>query len=264
MRTAVDLFCGEAGGWALGLAWAGVRVIHACEKDEARARAYGARWKVPVHRDVSTFTGDLVGHRPWLLAGSPPCKGISEVNQKGKGVDDDGLFFEAIRVADELRPPWVALENVSALRTRGADRVLDGLEGIGYAPRPFVVGSANAGADHLRPRVLIVAANTQGGKRRPARQPWAPALDPLTERFIDAGPVGRGEGLLHVGPETLGRAVRAYDGFSDADAERARHALGDSLDPLFPFLIAKALIAWESGDVRGLSAEASAKAEATA
>jgi site-specific DNA-cytosine methylase len=102
-RTAIDLFCGAAAGWTLGLHWAGVRVSTAAEADPVRRAAYNERWApIYVHEDVRLM-GKQNCSSPWLLAGSPPCKGISEVNHKGKGVDDDGLFFEAIRLAAELR-----------------------------------------------------------------------------------------------------------------------------------------------------------------
>lgn len=257
-RTAIDLFCGAAGGWGLGLHWAGVRVSAAVELDDQRADAYRARWGVPVLGDVAQLTArDFRAHpNPWLVCGSPPCKGISEVNHKGKGVDDDGLFFEAIRLAVDLRPAWISLENVSRLRTRGADRVLERLEQAGYAAETLVVGSDAAGKDHGRQRVFIVASDTRsasdakGGEGRPARQPWAPPFRPAAEwPWILLGPESRRRGLGRLRAGALGRHLRAYDGVSAGVAEFARRAYGDALDPVFPLAIARALIAWEEGRV---------------
>lgn len=254
-RTAVDLFCGGAGGWGFGLHLAGVRVSVAVEANPHRRELYHARWGVPVLPDVVGLAGAAVvaaggGARPWLLCGSPPCKGISEVNQKGKGVDDDGLFFEAIRLGLETRPDWIALENVSRLRTRGADRVLEQLELGGYACWPLVVSSLSAGKDHERRRVFIVARRSdlpdpQGREGGLAGLSWqAPRRAPA--RWFDVGhPGDRRGGLGHLRAQALGRHVRAYDGVSDRVAEQARHAYGDTLDPIYPYLIAQALIAWE-------------------
>lgn len=254
-RTAVDLFCGAAAGWTLGLHWAGVTVVAGCEADPARAAAWRARWGRYVHPDVRGM-GAHNCSSPWILAGSPPCKGISEVNHKGKGVDDDGLFFEAIRLGAELRgrdggPAWLALENVSRLRTRGVDRVLAAMEQAGFEPLdPVVVGSAEAGKDHDRQRVFLIASN-------PARREgWVagqsrPALGgPAPRRFDVAGPEDRRARLAHLGPEALSRHLRAYDGVSDRVADFARGAYGDAVDPLLPYLVARALIAWEDGDRR--------------
>lgn len=61
------------------------------------------------------------------------------------------------RVVAECRPAWVLAENVPALRTRGADRVLADLGALGYACVPLVVGAWAVGAPHRRDRVWIVA-----------------------------------------------------------------------------------------------------------
>lgn len=255
MRTAIDLFCGAAGGWTLGLHWAGVTVVSAAEANAHRRAAHAARWGRYVHPDVAAM-GKHNTSTPWLLCGSPPCKGISEVNHKGNGVDDDGLFFEAIRLAAELRdhdggPDWLALENVSRLRTRGADRVLAAMEQAGFAPLdPIVVGSAEAGKDHDRQRVFLVAANPARRERRPAGQPRAAPSGPAARRIDVAGPGDRRARLAHLGAEALGCHLRAYDGVPDRVAEFARHAYGDAVDPLLPYLIARGLIAWEDGDRR--------------
>lgn len=254
-RTGIDLFCSAAGGWTLGLHWAGVRVVTAAEADPVRRAAYRERWGVYVHSDVKLM-GPRNTESPWLLAGSPPCKGISEVNHKGQGVDDDGLFFEAIRLAAELRehdggPDWLALENVSRLRTRGANRVLAAMEQAGFAPLdPVVVGSSEAGKDHDRERVFLVASNASGGKGWAARQPRSAPCGPAPRRLDVAGPGDRRARLAHLGPEALSRHLRAYDGVPNRLADFARGAYGDAVDPLVPYLVARGLIAWEDGDRR--------------
>jgi DNA (cytosine-5)-methyltransferase 1 len=159
---ALDLFCGAAGGWHFGLSRAGIDVVAGCEADPWRRTVYQARYGVPVYPDVQTLTGEqvLADHGPIdLVAGSPPCQDASTANTSGRGVDGErtGLFFDAIRLVGELRPRWVAFENVPGLRARGIDRVLSGLEELGYAARPLVVGAVHAGAPHLRKRVVIVA-----------------------------------------------------------------------------------------------------------
>lgn len=255
MRTAIDLFCGAAGGWSLGLHWAGVAIVAAAEAVPERRAAHAARWGRYVHHDIKTM-GAHNTSSPWLLCGSPPCKGISEVNHKGNGVDDDGLFFEAIRVGAELRakdggPDWLALENVSRLRTRGADRVLAAMEQAGFTPHdPVVVGSAEAGKDHDRQRVFLIASNPSRGEGRPARQPRETVGCAAARRHDIAGPQDRRARLAHLGAQALSCHLRAYDGVSDRVADLARHAYGDAVDPLLPYLIARGLIAWEDGDRR--------------
>jgi DNA (cytosine-5)-methyltransferase 1 len=161
----LDLFCGAAGGWSLGLHRAGFRTVAACEIDPWRRAVYARNFPgVKLYDDVRTLTAarlaaDL-GYLPDIIAGSPPCQDASAANAKGKGVDGarTGLFFEAIRIVGECRPRWCAFENVPHLRTKGYDQIGGGLEKIGYAAWPQVVGADDFQAPHIRKRVWIVAA----------------------------------------------------------------------------------------------------------
>ena len=166
MSAALDLFCGAAGGWSLGLHRAGVRTIAACEIDVWRRQTFACRWPdARIYADVRELTADRLladlGRLPDWIVGSPPCQDASCANAGGRGVDGDrtGLFFEAVRLVGECRPAWACFENVPGLRTRGADRMLAALEALGYACWPLVVGAVHAGAPHRRQRVWIVAAD---------------------------------------------------------------------------------------------------------
>lgn len=255
-HSAIVLFSGAANGWELGLHRAGVRTVAACERDPWRRQVTAERWGIPVYDDVRTVTAARLEadgvSRPWGLFGSPPCQDASEVNTKGKGVDGDqtGLFFDAVRLGAELRPAVIGLENVDRLRHRGIDRVCSALERVGYLPRPIVVGAGAVGAEHQRQRIWLLATDASRPQGRPSGQPWEAACDPASGRVELGRPEDGGLGLEHLRPEALGRRVRAYDGVSDRLAERAREAYGDAVVPLIPFLIIRALIAWETGDAR--------------
>lgn len=159
----LDLFSAAAGGWSLGMHRAGFRTIAACEVIDWRRALYSQNNPgVPVYDDVTTLTADRLVRDgvglPDIIVGSPPCQDISSANTKGKGVDGErsGLYFEAVRLIDECRPRWFALENSANLRTRGADRVIDALEAIGYTCWPFVVSAGDIGANHERKRSWLV------------------------------------------------------------------------------------------------------------
>jgi len=80
-----------------------------------------------------------------------------------------GLFFEVLRLIDECKPAFVFLENVPAIRTRGAERVCKELAIRGYDLRWDVVSVAEVGAPHLRKRWFLLAAHTErieGGDKR--------------------------------------------------------------------------------------------------
>lgn len=182
MMRALDLFSGAAGGWTLGLHRAGFLTVAACEIVDWRRILYSENFpNVRLYDDVRTLTAARFvsdfGFLPDIIVGSPPCEDISNANATAKGVTGPRsiLYLEAIRLVGECRPRWFAFENSPALRTRGADRLLDELDAIGYACEPCVVGAAHVGANHLRKRSWLIgydprqlAANAiEAGRRSP-------------------------------------------------------------------------------------------------
>jgi site-specific DNA-cytosine methylase len=198
---------------------------------------------VPVFPDVRRLDGGALERlgRIDLIAGGFPCQDISLAGN-GAGLDGDrsGLWHEMRRVVGIVRPDWVLVENVPALRTRGADVVLDGLATEGYAAWPFVVGALHAGAEHRRLRVWIIAArralvadgNGDGRERLRLRDP----IDrERSSRWYDANGCGSramGDSALSrlaIGPgetETRGRRVSRRAGDSSGEPE----AMGDADD----------------------------------
>lgn len=168
----LDLFSAAAGGWSLGMHRAGYRTIAACEVIPWRRALYSQNNPgVPVYDDVTTLTAERlirdIGYLPDVIVGSPPCQDISSANTKGQGVDGERskLYFEAVRLVDECRPRWFALENSANLRTRGADRVIDALEAIGYTCWPFVVSAGDIGANHPRKRSWLIGFNARDAEK---------------------------------------------------------------------------------------------------
>ena len=231
----LDLFSG-IGGASLGLHWAGMRTVAFCESDPACVRVLRRHWPdVPVFPDIRTLSAEdlrRAGVPPAeLLVGGFPCQDISPVG-RGAGLDGarSGLWSHMHRLVAECRPRWVVAENVPALRVRGADRVLEDLEALGYACWPLVVGAAHAGAPHRRGRAWIVAADTTGAglevRECPAAGPapglpaerrggWAaePGLRRVAHGF--PGRVDRiralGNAIVPANAAMLGQAIRLAD-----------------------------------------------------
>lgn len=170
--TVLDLFCGAAGGWSLGLHGAGYRTVAAAEADPWRRAVFGRQFPgARLYDDVRAVSaarlrGDL-GFLPAVVVGSPPCQDASSANPGGAGLGGErsGLFWEWVRLVSECRPVWAAAENVPGFRTRGVDGLLAALEALGYACWPLVVGAWHAGAPHRRNRVWLVAADLQALQR---------------------------------------------------------------------------------------------------
>ena len=160
--TFLDLFSG-IGGMALGFQRAGLRPVAFCEQDPFARRVLARAWPdIRCYGDIRQLSARQLqaDHIPQadLLCGGFPCQDISTAG-RGAGIDGarSGLWGEMLRLVRECRPAWVVAENVPALRVRGADRVLAGLEAAGYACWPLVVGAAHAGAPHRRGRAFILA-----------------------------------------------------------------------------------------------------------
>lgn len=152
-----SLFSG-IGAIDLGLERAGMTCRWQVEIDEFANLVLEKHWPdVPRYHDVREVNGKKV-EKVDLICGGFPCTDIS-VAGRGAGLEgvQSGLWYEMFRIVREMRPNWVLIENVSALRTRGADAVLDGLEAQGYSCWPFVVGGREVGAPHKRQRIFIIA-----------------------------------------------------------------------------------------------------------
>lgn len=152
----LSLFTG-IGGMDLGLDRAGMTCIGQVEIDPYCRAVLAKHWPdVKRMEDVRDVTAESF-ERPDLICGGFPCQDIS-VAGKGAGLTGarSGLWYEMLRVIRAFRPRWVLAENVPALRTRGADAVLDDLERAGYTCWPLVVGAEHVGAPHRRRWVFIV------------------------------------------------------------------------------------------------------------
>jgi DNA (cytosine-5)-methyltransferase 1 len=119
--AAVDVFCGAA-GLSLGLKQAGIAVAAGIDHDPACRFAFehniGADF---LERDVcavsSTSVGKLFGKAKYrVLAGCAPCQPFSGYNTKHHASDERWkLLLEFLRLAKDIRPEIVTMENVPRL-----------------------------------------------------------------------------------------------------------------------------------------------------
>lgn len=162
MLNGLDLFSG-IGGITLALSpW--VKPIAYCENDRYAQAVLLSRmhdghlpW-APIWDDVQTLGRDLLPPHIDIVYGGFPCQDIS-VAGAGRGLAGkrSGLFFEVLRLATEIRPALLFLENVPAIRTRGAAAVCESLAAIGYDLRWDVVSAEEIGAPHKRQRWFLLA-----------------------------------------------------------------------------------------------------------
>ena len=180
---AASLFAGVGGlDLALKLTIPGAETVLYIERDSYSAATLVARMEdaaldqAPIWSDITTFDG-----RPWrgvvdLLIGGFPCQDIS-VAGKGVGIEGkrSGLWSEIVRLADEIRPRYIFLENVSAITSRGLDVVLADLAEGGFDAEWLCLRASAVGAPHRRERWFCLAvsqrtrrATTGGGRQEHA------------------------------------------------------------------------------------------------
>lgn len=165
----LDLFSG-IGGLSLALQpW--VKTIAYCENDRFCQAVLLSRMQdgslpyAPVWDDVRTLDAEELATASdsiEIIFGGFPCQDIS-VAGSGRGMEAgarSGLFSEIVRLTQEIRPAFVFLENVPAIRTRGLARVLSEFTALGYDCRWTVVSAAELGAPHLRKRWFMLAADS--------------------------------------------------------------------------------------------------------
>jgi DNA (cytosine-5)-methyltransferase 1 len=103
-----------------------------------------------------------------IITAGFPCQDVSTVGKRaGLGGERTGLFFEVIRIAQELKPRWLVLENVPGLLSSSAGRdfaiVLSSLAALGYFVAYRILDSQFFGVAQRRRRVFIVGSLRRGG-----------------------------------------------------------------------------------------------------
>lgn len=166
----LDLFAG-IGGFALGCERAELpRPVAACEIDR-RARSVYARHfpGVRLHEDVTSLSADDVGPVD-MICGGWPCQDVSTAGKR-RGFDGErsSLFRHVVRLAAELRPRWLFIENVPGLLSSRGGRdmceVVRELAGLGYSLGWRVLDGCYFGVAQHRRRVFIVAGLGVSGER---------------------------------------------------------------------------------------------------
>ncbi|MCK6628927.1 MAG: DNA (cytosine-5-)-methyltransferase [Anaerolineae bacterium] len=189
---AIDMFCG-AGGFSLGLSRAGFKIVAAIDNNPDAIRTY--RLNHPEIPDEAIIEDEiqsdarrvklkqlrnlLKGQELDLLVGGPPCQGYSmmgnrvphkyENGDKSFGSDyrftedkRNHLFKAMLRVARELKPRYVVIENVPGLGSASikkektyADHIAESLERLGYQVKVCLLEAVNFYIPQNRHRFFI-------------------------------------------------------------------------------------------------------------
>ena len=164
--TAVEIFSG-GGGLAVGLREAGFRTVAAVEVEPHAAATFKANHPTVqvFQQDIRTMTGEMIlplaSGRVDALAACPPCQGFSSLTSKWRRDDQrNALVSEVGRLAAEIRPRAIMMENVPGLAKKGMpllDELMTTLTDLGYETNWSVLQVANYGVPQRRRRLVLLA-----------------------------------------------------------------------------------------------------------
>ncbi|WP_314416518.1 DNA cytosine methyltransferase [Streptomyces kroppenstedtii] len=184
--TVIDLFAGP-GGWSQGLRSMGVREV-GIEIDPAVCATRAAAGHTTIRADVAAYPTATLRGKVSGLIGSPPCQTFSTAGLRAGNTDlplchqalDDLargrdtrtvlgeacadprslLVVEPLRYALDLRPEWIALEEVPAVLPL-FEHTARLLSGVGYSTWTGVLNSADFGLAQTRRRAFLLASRTR-------------------------------------------------------------------------------------------------------
>ena len=226
----LSLFSGSGIGTLAARAAGIVTVAHA-ENDPACCYCLERLWPdARLFRDVRDVTAESLADLGTIdiISGGFPCQDVSTASKgEGLGTEENptrsGLWFEFARIIREVRPRFLLVENVPALRSRGADKVLNDMEALDYSAWAFVVGADEVGAPQIRRRVWILGHSRSLSVDGRSQDAWWESV----ERIITRWPSPRGGRAAEwERPRIFEREmVNATDGLSRRVRRRANKAL---------------------------------------
>ena len=162
MLNGLDLFSG-IGGISYALCKF-VRPIAYCEIDDYARAVLLSRMaskqihSAPIWDDIRTFEGNSFKRIVDIIYGGFPCQNISLCGDgKGLGGEQSRLYWEIHRLAREIFPKWIFLENVPSIANRGGLEIVKSLTEIGYGCRWCVLSAEGCGAPQKRERFYLLA-----------------------------------------------------------------------------------------------------------
>jgi len=166
MLHILDLFSGIGGfSYAAERLVGGFLTKQFVEIDPYCCSVLSKHWPdVPIHDDVQTFTASI-GSFDVITAGFP-CQDLSRAGkQAGLHGARSGLFYEVMRLAREIQPRFVLLENVGNLLSHANgetfQEILCEIASAGFDAEWACIPASDLGACHKRERIWILAYSSQ-------------------------------------------------------------------------------------------------------
>jgi site-specific DNA-cytosine methylase len=156
---ALELYCG-IGGFAAAVRDQDVEIVGAVDISSHVVQSYNRNWE-PVAEQcdlLSLSAGDVAAYGADLWWMSPPCAPYTRRGNK-QDLDDHRAesFVRVLGWIDDVRPEYVALENVEGFaRSRAREVLLESLAGYDVVER--VICPTELGIPNKRPRYYLLAS----------------------------------------------------------------------------------------------------------
>ncbi|MGX4645722.1 DNA cytosine methyltransferase [Holzapfeliella sp. JNUCC 80] len=199
MPYAIDMFSG-AGGFSEGILQAGFDIVFSSDKSSMAKETYvnrhkqlGIRQGIDTYfelSDIQELTSDTIFEKinslkyekkfkPGdidVIFGGPPCQGFSRLGKRDSNDPRNRLFYEYIRIINDVKPKYVVMENVTGILDMNllnfssiTNHIYKGqnlvpyilrkeLQSIGYTVLDIkVLNAADYGVPQKRNRVIFLA-----------------------------------------------------------------------------------------------------------
>ncbi len=164
MLNGLDVFSG-IGGISYALReW--IKPLAYCEIDPYCQKVLLSRMSVndiqraPIWDNICSFPGSqFMGHVD-IIYGGFPCQDVSiGGTKKGLAGVRSSLIFDMLRLAREIKPSFIFLENVSNVIKLGGIEIIKEINEMGMDCRWACISAEGCGAPHKRDRWFLLAYN---------------------------------------------------------------------------------------------------------
>lgn len=234
MLAHVDL-CSGIGGFALGFERAKLsKPVLFCDIEPWSRQILKKHWPdVPIAEDVKELANDpgqiinAINGRDSILTAGYPCQPFSAAGQRRGFEDERHIWPEIFSIIQQVRPDWIAFENVSGHITLGLNEVLSDLaDKANYSVQTFHIGAVSVDAPHRRMRLWIVGHRNDNGASAPRdlrviqREPEWTQTD-LFQSEGSSSPEGQGD-VANANNQGIRSRIRGASSQSVEEGSRGR------------------------------------------
>jgi DNA (cytosine-5)-methyltransferase 1 len=156
--------CSGCGGLSLGLHKSGLKSVALIEMDKNCCKTLKKNFPddIIIENDMRKIDFTNYQNKVDILIGGIPCQSFSQ-SGKRQGLDDEnkgGLFYDFLRILNEVKPKMFLIENVEGLKTinngETLKKIIEELENMNYNVFNKVLNAVNFLVPQKRKRIIIV------------------------------------------------------------------------------------------------------------